>query len=107
MIERLEKKSLFKNVRLVSADENKLYTQLGAEFGIVCDVNLDNLSSSGLNPPASPLILASPPLTKGETGGLSQGKEKGVTKARSGELGRQGDPSVPAGKQGLPKEERH
>jgi Tfp pilus assembly protein PilN len=42
MVERLEKTPLFNKVRLVSADEDKLYTQPGAEFGIVCDVKLDN-----------------------------------------------------------------
>jgi hypothetical protein len=42
IIERLERTSLFNHVRLVSADEEKLYTQPGAEFGIVCDVNLDS-----------------------------------------------------------------
>jgi type IV pilus assembly protein PilM len=41
MIERLERSPLFKNVKLVSADENKLYTQPGAGFEIVCDINLD------------------------------------------------------------------
>jgi Tfp pilus assembly protein PilN len=41
IIERLEKSPLFKNVKLVSADENKLYTQPGAGFEIVCDINLD------------------------------------------------------------------
>jgi type IV pilus assembly protein PilM len=50
IIERLERSPLFKNVKLVSADENKLYTQPGAGFEIVCDINLDN-------PP-------SPPVTK-------------------------------------------
>ena len=41
IIERLERSPLFKNVKLVSADENKLYTQPGAGFEIVCDINLD------------------------------------------------------------------
>jgi len=41
IIERLEGSSLFKNVKLVSADENKLYTRPGAGFEIVCDINLD------------------------------------------------------------------
>jgi type IV pilus assembly protein PilM len=40
IIERLERSSLFKNVKLMSADENKLYTQPGAVFEIVCDINL-------------------------------------------------------------------
>ena len=41
IIERLERSPLFKNVKLVSSDENKLYTQPGAGFEIVCDINLD------------------------------------------------------------------
>jgi type IV pilus assembly protein PilM len=41
IIERLERSPLFKNVKLVSADENKLYTQPGAGFEIVSDINLD------------------------------------------------------------------
>ncbi len=61
IIERLERTSLFNQVRLVSADEDKLYTQPGAEFGIVCDVNLDH-------PP-------SPPFTKEGFEGLG-GKKK-------------------------------
>jgi len=47
IIERLERTSLFNSVRLVSADEDKLYTQPGAEFGIVCDVNLDSQKREG------------------------------------------------------------
>jgi Tfp pilus assembly protein PilN len=41
IIERLERSPLFENVKLVLADENKLYTQPGAGFEIVCDINLD------------------------------------------------------------------
>ena len=41
IIERLERSSLFKNVKLVSADENKLYNRSGAEFNIVCDININ------------------------------------------------------------------
>jgi type IV pilus assembly protein PilM len=75
IIERLEKTSLFNHVRLVSADEDKLYTQPGAEFGIVCDVNLNNPSSS----PGDPSI---PSFVKGNEGGIAKeglgtlGKEK-------------------------------
>jgi type IV pilus assembly protein PilM len=75
IIERLERTSLFNNVRLVSADEDKLYTQPGAEFGIVCDVNLNHPSSS----PDHPSI---PPFVKGKEGGIAKeglrtlGKEK-------------------------------
>jgi len=41
VIERLERSPLFKNIKLVSADENKLYTRPGAGFEIVCNINLD------------------------------------------------------------------
>ena len=41
IIENLEKSLSFKNVKLVSADENKLYNQLAAEFEIVCDIAVD------------------------------------------------------------------
>jgi type IV pilus assembly protein PilM len=41
IIERLERSSLFKNVKLMSADENKLYNRSGAKFNIVCDINLN------------------------------------------------------------------
>jgi type IV pilus assembly protein PilM len=44
IIERLERSPLFKNVKLVSADENKLYTQPGAVFEIVCDINAGEVS---------------------------------------------------------------
>jgi type IV pilus assembly protein PilM len=80
VIERLEKSPLYKNVRLASADENKLFTQPGAEFEIVCDINFDN-------PPNPPLIPPSPPFTKGGVGGLSQGEEKGIPKGDLGGLG--------------------
>jgi len=38
IIERLEKSPLFKNARLVTAGENKLYNQPATEFEIVCDI---------------------------------------------------------------------
>jgi Tfp pilus assembly protein PilN len=38
IIERLERSPLFKNVKLLSADENKLYNQPGAEFEIISDI---------------------------------------------------------------------
>jgi type IV pilus assembly protein PilM len=38
IIERLERSPLFKNVKLMSADENKLFNQPGAEFEIVSDI---------------------------------------------------------------------
>ncbi len=44
IIERLERSPLFKNVKLVSAGENKLYTQPGAGFEIVCDINAGEVS---------------------------------------------------------------
>ncbi len=85
MIERLERTSLLRNVRLVSVDEDKLYTQPGAEFGIVCDINLAN--------PPSPSDTSFSPLYKKGGGGItdtttysspsSQGRDKeGVTGSR-------------------------
>jgi type IV pilus assembly protein PilM len=73
IIERLEKSPLYKNVKLTSADENKLYTQPGAEFGIVCDINLSN--------PPSPTDTSFSPLYKRGDGGITKeeaglGKEK-------------------------------
>ena len=38
IIEGLEKSTLFKNAKLLSADENKLYNRSAAEFEIVCDI---------------------------------------------------------------------
>jgi len=60
IIERLENSPLFKNARLVTADENKLYNQPATEFEIVCDIN-------------PPLI---PPLVRGDKEGLKEGLEK-------------------------------
>jgi type IV pilus assembly protein PilM len=73
IIERLEKSPLYKNVKLASADENKLYTQSGAEFEIVCDINLSN--------PPSPTDTSFSPLYKRGDGGITRegvklGKEK-------------------------------
>ena len=89
IIERLERTSLFNNVRLLSADENKLYTQSGAEFGIVCDINLDNSSFSAVTPPAS-FNPPSPPSIKGGTGGLSQGGEEELPKKGGEEIAKEG-----------------
>jgi type IV pilus assembly protein PilM len=61
IIERLEKSPLYKNVKLASADENKLYTQPGAEFEIICDINLDN-------PPSPPDTSFSPLYKRGDGG---------------------------------------
>jgi len=72
IIERLERSPLFKNVKLASADENKLYTQPGAGFEIVCDINLDNTPSPPINPPHPPLL---------------KGGERGITKGGLGVLG--------------------
>jgi len=73
IIERLEKSPLYKNVKLASADENKLYTQPGAEFEIVCDINLSN--------PPSPTDTSFYPLYKRGDGGITKegaklGKER-------------------------------
>jgi type IV pilus assembly protein PilM len=75
IIERLERTSLFNNVRLVSADEDKLYTQPGAEFGVVCDINLDNPPSPTANPLTSPFAkVGEGAISKEGLGAL--GKEK-------------------------------
>jgi len=89
IIERLERSSLFKNVKLISADENKLYNRSGAEFNIVCDINLDNPPSPLGTPQVSPLIPPSPPFTKGGVGGLSKGGEGGITKEGLGGFGKE------------------
>jgi len=54
IIEGLERSPLFKNPRLVSADENRSYNQPGADFKIVSEIAVGN--------PPSPL----PPSTKGK-----------------------------------------
>jgi len=85
IIERLEKTPLFNNTRLVSADENKLYTQSGAEFGIVCDINPNN-------PPSLPDTSFSPLYKRGGGGitdtssSLYKGGEGGITKREITEL---------------------
>jgi len=38
----LDKSQLFKNAKLLSTDENKLYNRPGAEFEIVCNIVVDN-----------------------------------------------------------------
>jgi Tfp pilus assembly protein PilN len=50
VIEGLEKSPLFKNAKLLSADENKLYNRPGAGFEIICDIVLTNppLSKVGI-----------------------------------------------------------
>jgi type IV pilus assembly protein PilM len=75
IIERLERSPLFKNVKLVSADETKLYTQPGAGFEIVCDIISDNPLSPPFNPPA-------PPLSKGGQGGITKGGLGGLGEAK-------------------------
>ncbi len=70
IIERLERTPLFNNVRLVSADENKLYTQSGAAFGIVCDINPNN--------PPSPPDTSFSPLYKRGDGGITKGEVTGL-----------------------------
>ncbi|MGQ9570604.1 MAG: type IV pilus assembly protein PilM [Thermodesulfovibrionales bacterium] len=53
-IEDLDRKPMFRNPRLVTASENKLYNQPAVEFEIVCDIN--------------PLLI--PPLVRGDKEGL-------------------------------------
>jgi Tfp pilus assembly protein PilN len=66
VIERLERSPLFNNVKLDSADENKLYTRPGAGFEIVCDINL-------ANPPFPSVNLPNPPFVKGGEVGMTKG----------------------------------
>jgi len=42
IIERLERSSLFKNVKLFSAEENKSYNRSSAEFEVLCDIQSDH-----------------------------------------------------------------
>ena len=85
IIERLEKSPLYRNVKLASADENKLYTQPGAEFEITCDLNLSNPPSStdtSFPPPFRRVDggitdTSSSPSREGNQGGvMGSGKEK-------------------------------
>jgi hypothetical protein len=46
MIEGLEKSSLFKNAKLVSADENKSYNRPAVGFEITCDMEHESNPSS-------------------------------------------------------------
>jgi Tfp pilus assembly protein PilN len=66
MIEGLEKSSLFKNAKLVSADENKSYNRPGVGFEIICDMEHES------NPTSLPLNPPTPPFLKGGEGGISQ-----------------------------------
>ena len=50
IIEGLERSPLFKNPRLMSADENRSYNQLGADFKIVSEIAVCNPPS----PPSPP-----------------------------------------------------
>jgi type IV pilus assembly protein PilM len=70
IIERLERSPLFKNARLVSAEENKLYTLPGTGFEIACDINLDN----------SP----SPPTGRGDFSRPDTGEAKASTTPKGG-----------------------
>jgi len=80
--ERLEGSPLFNNVRLVSADEDKLYTQPGAKFGIACGINLNTPPSPTVNPPA-------PPFAKGGEGGITKEGWGGLRKQGSSSAGSQ------------------
>ncbi len=66
IIEGLEKSSLFKNAKLISADENRQYNQPGAEFEITCD--LDHYH----NPPSSTFNPQDPSLEKGTKWGITK-----------------------------------
>jgi type IV pilus assembly protein PilM len=60
MIEGLEKSSLFKNAKLVSADENKSYNHPGVGFEIICDMEHES----------------SPPSVSSRTDFSKEGKER-------------------------------
>ena len=47
IIEELEKSSLFKNAKLISADENKSYNHPGVGFEIICDLEHESNPPSG------------------------------------------------------------
>jgi type IV pilus assembly protein PilM len=47
LIERAENGPLFKNVKLMKAEENKLYNRPGIEFEIFCDLDLSSLPKEG------------------------------------------------------------
>jgi type IV pilus assembly protein PilM len=49
IIEGLEKSSSFENVKLMSAEENKLYNRQAAEFEIVCDIVPNHSSATKMN----------------------------------------------------------
>jgi Tfp pilus assembly protein PilN len=66
MIEGLEKSSLFKNAKLVSADENKSYNHPGVDFEMICDMENEN------SPPSLPFNPPTPPFLKGGEGGISK-----------------------------------
>jgi type IV pilus assembly protein PilM len=75
IIEGLEKSPLFRNAKLISADENRQYNQPGAEFEITCDLDHHHHSrSSTVNP-------QDPSSEKGATGGIT---EEGARALREG-----------------------
>jgi type IV pilus assembly protein PilM len=47
LIERLEGGPVFKNAKLMKAEENKSYNRPGIEFEIFCDIDLDSLPKEG------------------------------------------------------------
>jgi hypothetical protein len=69
MIEGIEKSSLFKNAKLVSADENKSYNRPAVGFEIICDMEHES------NPPSSPSVSSRTDLTKEGPGGLAGEKK--------------------------------
>jgi len=54
IIQRLERSTLFRNAKLMSADENKLFNQPGTQFEIVSDIIPNNPLSLPSNPPTPP-----------------------------------------------------
>jgi len=75
IIERLERSTLFKNAKLMSADENKLFNQPGTQFEIVSDIIPNNPLSLPSNPSTSPFV-------KDGEGGMRKEGSEGLGKER-------------------------
>jgi type IV pilus assembly protein PilM len=66
MIEGLEKSDLFKNAKLISANEDKSYNHPAVGFEMICDMEHQS------NPTSLPLTPPTPPFLKGGEGGISK-----------------------------------
>jgi hypothetical protein len=74
MIEELEKSSLFKNAKLVSADENKSYNRPGVGFEVICDMEHESNPPSPSSVGTTVVPTRSDSSTEGQKG--SGGKKK-------------------------------